>query len=308
MLDKDCLQCVSRIGWFGIWSSILLALLQGAVGFTSGSKACLAIALQSISNIIASGAIIITEKVSTKPTNDEFPYGFGKVEYIAAAFTCLIIGAMSVYLSLIALGQLMGPLGKTMDFAPILVAVFSLIANEVMFHYTKCVGTHSKSPTIMASAWACRADSYAAGVVAVCVLGSWFGIPRLDAVGALVVVVLIFRVLLRVFVDALKGLLDHSANDRYAGRIEDIVLAIDEVKGIRKVRTKHMGRKVWAEMDIVVDDDCTIQNGQRVAHAVRDALLAKIDELERVIVRFGPEKKNNTPQKDLLTRDFQEEA
>ncbi|MBF0482958.1 MAG: cation transporter [Desulfovibrionaceae bacterium] len=307
MLDKDCLQCVARIGWFGVGSSVLLALFQGAVGFTSGSKVCLAIALQSISNIISAGAIIITEKVSNKPTNEEFPYGYGKVEYVAAAFTCLAIAAMTIYLSLIALGQLLAAPGRTMDFAPILVGVFSIIANEVMFQYTLCVGKHSKSPVIMANAFACRADSYAAGVVAVCALGSWLGVERLDAVGALVIVVLIFRVLSRVFLDALRGLLDHSANDRDAGKIEDIALSIDAVRGLRRLRTKHMGRKIWAEMDIVVDAGCTIENGQRIAHAVRDALLAKIDELERVIVRFGPEKPRAKPT-DRVSRDFQEEA
>ena len=287
IIDKNCQKCINRVGWFGIWTSVLLAFLQGAVGFLTGSTACLAIALQSICNVITAGAIIITQKVSSKPANEEFPLGYGKVEFIAAGFTCLLFGCVAAVVSYMALQQLMRP-AAAFDFTPILVAVVSIIANELLFYYMRCVATQAKSQSIMANAWTNRADSYASAVVAVCAFGSWMGLPRLDSLAAFIVVALIVKVLFKVFMEALRGLMDSSVNPLYKDKVETIASAVVGVKGVRKVRTKQVGRKIWAELDVIVDPDCSIQDAQTIAAAVKKALLARIEEMEEALVNFKP--------------------
>ncbi len=287
MVDKDCMKCISKVGWLGLWTSVFLALLQGTVGFASGSKACLAIALQSMCDIITAGSILICQQVSNKPANDEFHYGYGKVEFVAAAFTALLFGTVTIYLTETAVKQLMGAPGTMTDFSPILVGVLSLIANEVLFAYMRCVALKAKSQTIMANAWANRVGSYASGVLILSSLGAWFGLQRLDSIATLVMVVLIAKTLLSTLIEAGKGLLDHSANAEYG---EKVGLLLDDVPGVMsvgRIKTKRVGTKVWAEVEISVAAE-TIREGQQIADKAQSALLAAIDEMDQVVVHFRP--------------------
>ncbi|CAM2057518.1 Magnetosome protein MamM [Desulfovibrionales bacterium] len=285
---NDCLRCIVRIGWFGIWASLLLALLQGAVGITRGSNACLAIALQSICGIITSCSILITKKVTTKPATNRFPHGFDKIEFVAAGFAYLFFGIMASSLAVVAIKQLINPGVSTTDFTPILVAVVSIIANELLFQYMRCVADQANSQTIMASAWANRADAYAAAVVAVCALCAWMGAPRLDAIATLIVVTLVIKTLYKKFVEAIQGLLDRSVNDQYEERIENLAADIDGVHMVYRVQTRQVGHRIHAELKIEISTGCTIQDGQQIALNVRDRLLAKIKELDQVLVQFKP--------------------
>lgn len=295
MKDKDCLQCITRVVWIGIWASILLAILQGTVGFVTGSKACLAIAVQSLCDLISSGAILITERISSKPANHEFPYGYGKAEFIAVGFTCLLFGAVAVSLGVTAFNELLTPTTVSFDFSPILVAIVSIIVNELLFRHMNCVGLRAKSQNILANAWANRAGSYAAGIVGVSSLGAWLGVPKLDAIATLIVALLIVKSLYGFFWGAIMGLMDKSVNDQYGDRIESIAKSVVGVLSINKIKSKHLGRKLFVEMSIGIDSASTIDDGQRISTMVKDILLAKIDNLGQVVVHFSPLKASVLP-------------
>ncbi|GFK92298.1 magnetosome protein MamM [Fundidesulfovibrio magnetotacticus] len=286
MKDSYCSVCMQKAAWYSIWASLLLALLQTLVGFVAGSTACLAIAIQSVSNIISSFSIIITQKVTAKEADEHFPFGYGKAEYIAAGFTCIIFAVVTLAITWIAVKQFMNAPAALMDFSPFLVAVASIIGNEILYHYLRCVAVHAKSPAIMANAMANRADSYAAGVVAVCSLGAWWGLPRLDAVATLVVALLIGRVLYKVFLDALAGLLDKSVNGAYEHKIYELAHGVPGVGLVNSLKTHRTGRKVKAELEILVERSKTVQEAYAIAEGVRTKLAASLADLDDVVVVF----------------------
>ncbi len=285
--DDNCQKCIDRVAWFAIWSNALMALLQGTVGLLTGSTASLAIAMQTVRDIIGAGSILVAQKFSKKPQDDEFPYGYGKAEYIASGFTCLLFVLVTLFVSHMAVQSLLRP-AVTYDFTPFLLAIFSVIANELQFQYMRCVGAKAKSQSILANAWSNRMDSYAAAIMAVCALGAWMGLPRLDAVAALLIIIFVFRSMFQVVVDTLRGLMDLSMNPNYREKLMTIAKSVVGVHGVRNVRTRMVGRKVWAELEIVVDKDCTIQEGQRIAQVVKESLMVRIEDLEDALVNYRP--------------------
>lgn len=285
--DENCQKCIDRMAWFAFWSNGLMAMLQGTVGLLTGSTASLAIAMQTVRDIIGSGSILVAQKFSKKPQDDEFPYGYGKAEYIASGFTCLLFVLVTLYVSHMAVHSLLKP-AVTYDFTPFLLAVFSVIANELQFQYMRCVGDKAKSQSILANAWSNRMDSYASAIMAVCALGAWLGLPRLDAVAALLITLFVFRSMTRVFVDTLRGLMDLSMNPKYKEKLAGIARSVVGVHGVRDIRTRMVGRKVWAELEIVLDQDCTVQEARRIAQVVRESLMVRMDDLEDVLVNFRP--------------------
>lgn len=286
--EKSCEKCSARVAWIGICTNLLLVFLKMIVGITSGSKALMADGLHSASNIITASAILVSQKFGRKEANEEFPYGYGKVEFLAAGAITVLITTGAIILIAVSIRHLLHEPRSSPRYTALLMALISIGTNEILFRYMRCVGTHTKSQTIMASAWANRADCFSSLAVIIGVLGSKMGLNHMDPVAALFVVAVIIKVSIGILKDSVKALMDSSANYIYGEEIEAIVEEIEEVKGVSGLKTRLVGHKVWAELDILVDSKCSVQDGQSIALRVKEALLSKIRDLERVLINLTP--------------------
>ncbi|MBF0376896.1 MAG: cation transporter [Desulfamplus sp.] len=283
-----CEKCGERVAIIGIVTNLILVVMKLVVGVTSGSKACLADGLHSTSNIITAFAITVSQKLTKKTKNERFPFGFGKIEFIAAGFTSLFIIAAAVMLISASIDHLMQEPTAPPHLSALLSGVISVLANEMLFRYMRCVGTRLKSQTMMANAWANRADAFSSVAVIVGVIGSKLGFHHLDPICAIVVVAIIIKVSVSILIESIKSLMDSSVNHLYGDEITEIVSKIDGVKGVAELKTRHIGQKIWAEVDIFVDSECTIKQGEDIAGRVRVILLQQVRDLERAMVHFKP--------------------
>ena len=267
--------------------NVLLAIIKLFVGITSGSKACMADGLHSAANIITSLAIVVSQKVSKKKASSEFHYGYGKVEFLSAGFVSLLIIGGAAALIFISIKHLLHEPSYTPHYSALLMGVISVGVNEIVFRYMRCIGNRFRSQTILASAWANRADCFSSIAVIVGVVGAKLGIHHLDPIAALFVVAVIIKMSSSILADSVKALMDTSVNDAYGHKIEVVARSIENVCGISELKTRHIGQKIWVELGILVDSQCTAQEGQMIAERVRKGLLEKVKDLERVLVHFG---------------------
>src|SRR5699024_12572157 len=95
--------------WIGIIVNALLTVIKGVGGFLSGSRALLADALHSASDIAGSIVVLFGVKLANKPPDKEHPYGQGNAENIASiivAFLLIVVGIeFSISSSTIFLGE-----------------------------------------------------------------------------------------------------------------------------------------------------------------------------------------------------------
>ena len=288
-----CEQCGERAAWAGIWTSGILFVLKIIVGVTSGSKACIADGLHSASNVITASVIILSQRIGKKETNSSFPYGFGKVEFLAAGLVSLLITVGAVLLVSASIKHMMREPSAPPHFSAMLMALISIGANELLFRFMRCAGTQLKSQTILAAAWANRADCFSSLAVIIGVVGGKLGFHHLDPIAALFVVAAIIKVSIKILADSVKALMDSSVNDVYGEDIETIIKGIEEVRAISGLKTRHIGQKIWVEVDILVDPRCTIRDGHMIADSVKHTLLEKKRDLERVLVHFRPMENEN---------------
>lgn len=285
---EQCLDCGTRVAWVGIWANVLLVFLKFFVGITSGSRACIADALHSASNIVTAIAILVSRRITRKNVNHEFHFGFGKVEFLAAGFISLLIIVGASILILVSIRHLLHATGKPPHFSAILMAIISVALNEMLFRYMRCAGTHLNSQTILASAWSNRADSFSSMAVIVGVAGAKLGVPHLDPIAALVVVAVIIKISYDILSESVKSLMDVSVNDQYGEYIKDIVWDIDGIWHIDNIKTRLIGHHIWAEIDIFIDPKHSLGNGQHIGDMVKKALHERIHDLEKVTVHIRP--------------------
>lgn len=288
-IDKiKCEKCGERIGFIGIGTNIIMMIVKLLVGVTSGSSACIADGLHSGSNIITAFAILVSQKFTKKTGNEQFPLGFGKVEFVTAGFTSLLIITAAVSLISVSIDKLLREPAQPPHISALFVAVISIIINEMLFRYMRCVGTRLKSQTMIANAWANRADCFSSTAVVIGVIGSKMGLHHLDPVCALVVVAVIIKVSADIMIHSVKALMDSSVNDIYGEEITEVVSRINSVHAISDLKTRHIGQKIWAELHILVDARCTIKQGEEIAGQVKKHLIEQVRDMERVIVHFKP--------------------
>ena len=283
-----CEQCENRVGAISLCANIMLAAAKIFVGIAGGSKACIADGLHSTVNSITSLAVVLSRKISKKEATSEFPYGYGKAEFIISWFVSMLIIGGAIVLMIEAFKHLVNEPIAPPHFSVMLMSLISIGTNEMVFRYMRCVGLRSKSQTIMASAMASRANSFSSAAVLFSVAGAMLGFYHLDPITALVVVVVIISMSGKILLQSSKALMDSSVNHAYREQIEEIVGGIEQVQGIADLKTRHVGQKIWAELEILVPPDCTLEQGQVIAGQVRQKLLESVTDLERVLVHLGP--------------------
>src|SRR5690625_568030 len=110
--------------WVGIIVNIFLTIIKAIGGFISGSKALLADALHSASDIVSSVVILFAVKIANKPPDEEHPYGHGKAENIAAIIVALLLIVVGVEISISSIKVFFGDIPK----APGQLAIYILVA------------------------------------------------------------------------------------------------------------------------------------------------------------------------------------
>lgn len=107
------------------------------------------------------------------------------------------------------------------------LALASIGIKELLFRKTMKVANQTNSKVLIANAWHHRVDSLTAGVAVVTVvLGIYFGISWLDAVGGLLVSILIINVGLRSLVGAWYELVDRGCDPK-SEQFEQVKLLVE---------------------------------------------------------------------------------
>ncbi|HIJ68670.1 MAG TPA: cation transporter, partial [Deltaproteobacteria bacterium] len=270
-------------------SGAFLAILKFAVGVTSGSKGCIADSLHSAIIFVMALAIILGRRLAGKEENSKFHYGYGKIEAVVTGSITFLIACGGAVLVWNSVKHLMNaPQYGPPHLSALLMALTSIIANEMLARYLLCVGTQSKTRSILANAWAYRENLISSIIVFVGIIGAELGLGVLDPIAAILVVALITKSCTLIVLDSVKALMDYSVNGTYGKKVRTIVEAVDGVQRIAALRTRQIGHKIWLDLDICVSPGQSIREANHIAQKVREALLNQIADIDKVIVAWSP--------------------
>lgn len=96
-------------------------------------------------------------------------------------------------------------------------------------------------------------------------MGAVFGYPIFDAIGALVVGLMVSKMGWNFDWDALHDLMERSVSDDEYRKIKEIIRSTDGVRGFHDLRTRKMGDMILVYVHIDVDANATVQIGHDIA-------------------------------------------
>src|SRR4051794_18138807 len=87
---------LQRGAWVGILANAGLAIIKGVAGYVSGSRALIADAANSATDVAGSVAVLLGVRMAHTPPDEEHPYGHGKAETIAAIVVAVLIAGVGL--------------------------------------------------------------------------------------------------------------------------------------------------------------------------------------------------------------------
>lgn len=283
--------------WLGIFGNLALAIMKGAVGYFSGSKALIADAANSASDVAGSFAVLIGIRAAKRPPDKDHPYGHGKAESIAAIIVSvllLLVGFEVARSAFVTIFFSEGELTPPKSFA-VWALVIAIVVKEVLFQYKFRLGKELKSQALIANAWDHRSDVLASSAaligVGAALLGQMLGLPWLyyaDPVAGLLVAGLVLLMGYRLIRESIHSALDHVL---HAEDAEELVNTAQKVKGVITVddlRAREHGHYVIVDAKISVNPLITVLEGHDIAKAVKHELMNKFTHVSDVFVHVNP--------------------
>lgn len=271
-------------------SNILLLILKFYGGFFGGSRALVADCINSLLDIIANSAVWIGLKLAKKPADENHQYGHGNADVIAASFVALIILVTGVYIGYDSIHVIIDGHYAAPRFYATAIAFFTIVLKLVLYLYTKKIGIRFKSAAVLANAYDHKSDVYASTGALFGIFISQIGYPILDPVGGLWVSFFILRNAVNLIRDNIHTLMSGAPDREMIKRITKTADEIKEVKGINTTRIRTLGSKHFVDLEIFVEKDLSVFEGHKIAHKVRDILIAKYDDISDVMVHVEPYK------------------
>ncbi|PLR80063.1 cation-efflux pump [Bacillus canaveralius] len=277
----------------GMAGNAVLAIIKWIIGVNANSKALIADAVHSASDISGSLAVFIGLRASRQPPDEDHPYGHGKAESIAAIIVAVLMVMIGFEVGKASFEALFEPLQAPKGIA-IVAVVISIIVKEAMFRYNYNLGKRLNSDALIVNAYDHRSDVYSsiAALIGICaaIVGGWLGFDWLvyaDPVAGFFVALLIIKMAWTLGRESIHNTLDHVLHEEDTQEFRNIVENIPEVKKIDVLHAREHGHYVIIDLKISVDPVITVEEGHRIGKKVKERLM-KMGNVHNVFVHINP--------------------
>lgn len=271
----DRKEYINREGWISIIGNLFLFALKYWAGVVTGSLALIADAWHTLSDSVSSVIVVVGGKISSKPADDEHPFGHGRAEHIAS----IIIG---VLLAIIAFDFAIGAIRKFTSREQTVYGLFawiatiiSILAKEAMAQYAFWAAKKAKSSILKADGWHHRTDAVSSVIILVGIAaGSRFWWT--DSVLSFMVALMIGWVSYQILKPEIKTLLGESPS----GELIDSIRSATQKEFRIPLHMHHIhihsyGRHTELSCHIKLPPEMALDEAHRICTRIEEIILEK---------------------------------
>ena len=283
-------QKAINTAYFSIIGNALLAIIKGITGIFGNSFALIADAIESASDVFSSLLVLFGLKYSTKPADENHPYGHGKAEPMV---TFLVVGFLVISATIIAYQSIVNiqTPHETPESFTLYVLAAIVIIKEVFYRFVSKKSDQTKSTSLKADAWHHRSDAITSlmafiGISFAIYMGK--GYEDADDWAALLASGFILYNAYLIFRPALGEIMDEHMHDDFIVEIKKIAKPVAGVIEIEKCYVRKTGMTFNVDMHIVVDGNLSVTKGHDIAHEVKNEIQKKFPEIADVLIHVEP--------------------
>lgn len=273
-----------------LWVNGVLALVKITTGVAGNSYAMIADGIESLNDLFASMVVLISLKVSSKPADEDHPYGHGKAEQLGALFSAVSLLAAGGVIAWQSVGNIYHR-HESPEWFTLPVLVLVIITKEIFSRYALKKSEETESSSLKGDAWHHRSDAITSAAAFLGILVALIGgdgYEKADDIGALIGCGVIWTNGFLLLRTALHENMDGAPPPELLQAARQVAEGVDDVLGIEKLRMKKMGLGYFMDIHVQVDPMKTVQEGHDIGHAVKDAVQASIPRITDVVTHVEP--------------------
>lgn len=277
--------------YFSIIGNTSLALIKGLAGVFGNSYALIADAIESTADIFASLLVLFGIKYSSRPADENHPYGHGRAEPL---ITFLVVGFLITSATIIGYESIINI--RTPHELPKPWTLFVLgaiiIWKEYSFQLVIKRSKETNSSSLKADAWHHRSDaltSIAAFIGISIALFMGKGYESADDWAALFASGFILYNSYLIFRPALGEIMDEHLYDDLVEEIRQVSHQVDGIIDTEKCFIRKAGMKYHVDLHARVSGTISVKEGHDLSHKLKDTLREEIPELGHVLIHIEPD-------------------
>ncbi|WP_174729944.1 cation diffusion facilitator family transporter [Mesobacillus harenae] len=293
MEKQDRFKQAEFAAMVGVVGNIVLAILKWGIGIYANSRALIADAVHSASDVAGSLAVYVGLRAAKQPPDEDHPYGHGKAESIAAIIVAVLLMLVGFEIGKSSFEAFFHPLEAPKAIA-IAAVIFSIIVKEWMFRYKFNLGKKLNSDALIVNAYEHRSDVYSsfAALIGIggAVIGGYLDIDWLvygDPVAGIFVALLVIRMAWKLGKESIHNTLDHVLHEEDTEEFKKVVREIAGVEKIDELHAREHGHYVIIDLKIAVAPLITVEEGHRIGKEVKRKLMES-PNVQNVFVHINP--------------------
>ena len=289
-----------KVAIISIVTNLALLGIKYLFATLSGSMALMADAIHSSSDVLAALTVFVGLRIS-KRKSKSFPYGLYKVEN----FVSLILAAVILFAGYeIVKEAILGEGNRQIQNIPITIGgVLAVIGITFSLgRYEIKVGRQINSPSIEADGRHVQTDMLSSAIVLASLIGGLFGL-KVDKFAAGIMVIFIAHAGIKIFLDAIRVLLDASVDFETLDKVKGIILSEPAVREIKSLTGRNSGSYKFIEAEIILNVR-DLEKAHFISKRIEDRLREEIPHIDHVLIHYEPiHKESITYAVPLESRD-----
>lgn len=279
---------VKKVSLLSIIGNLFLVIIKLIVGMFSSSQSMVADALHSIEDMMSSIVSYIAIKISSRPSDKEHPYGYGKVEYTFSFLISIIMIIVSITMIKETISNIFYGVRMTFNIWMVLVCIITIVIKSGLYIYSNRKYKLTNNILIRAGKDDHRNDIFITSTVLISTFASVFGLYFVDYIFGIIISLFIAFVGIRIFRLSYMVLIDTNLCDE---KLEDIISKVneyDEIKKVDMVIGKPIGEKYVIILKVAMNKDLDIYNSHDIESAIKKKLTLENDYIQDVVIHVNP--------------------
>lgn len=263
------LKLAQRGAYLSIVTYIILSIVKYYFGMQYESAAVRADALNNMTDIFASVAVLIGLKISIRPPDANHPYGHLKSENIASLLVSFIIIFVGVQVLIKNIPAIFSPVVSTPNPIVIYISIAGGLVMFTVYLINAKLSRKTNSSSLKSAAMDNLSDSMISLGTAAGLVLTQLGLPIADVIIASILGVLIIYTGFKILKDAVFTLSD-GYNDADLIEHKEDVLEVAGVLDVKSIKGRYHGSSIFLDVTIIVDPSISVTEAHHVCDQVEE--------------------------------------
>jgi cation diffusion facilitator family transporter len=280
----------ARAAQAGLLTNAVLAVVKFLAGVLGNSYALVADAVESLADIFSSLIVWGGLRISARSADEQYPFGYGKAEALAAAVVGLLLLGAATGIAIEAVREILTPHHVPAPFT-LVVLLAAAAVKEILFRRVSAVGEEVESTAVQGDAWHHRSDALTSAAAAVGITVALIGGPgwaEADDWAALVASLVILFNGFRILRPAVGDLMDRSPGSGVVERIDQAAGSVPGVLATEKLKVRRAGMGLFVDIHVQADPGMSLHEAHILSGKVKGAIQRAVPAVLGVLVHMEP--------------------